>query len=510
MKNLDITIRLLDDVVVSARAATVGTHECLDHIPGSALLGVAAASFFGAWKDKRDGVDISWAWSAFHSGKVRFGNVYPLSASGVRTRPAAFSWHYPKGDKPTGGRLFNAAIAEWDAKHLGQPQQIRGGWFSPRMEWCITQHRHRLRTAIDENNFDRAKDAALFGYASLPEGSRWGATIEIDDDIPAGIREAIVERFGQGQRLRIGRSRNTEYGRAVVETVPEREADDFACSNAPAADGLVIVHALSDLALLDDKAQPSFQIDPKDLGLEDARLFAARTFVRTRVYSPFNLYRNVADLERQVIAKGSVFVFQPAATTGAPIRFTPGERRLGAYQQDGLGWVVVQPNYLIGKAPALVASAASSILEPSATRHERPDCAVAKAMFQRHAVRQVGILAMGLAHDWANRWAPYTHITSSQWARLRHEAIRAADVASLMRNLTDGASGLFAHGRMSEKWQKEAKGRSAEDVVTAALMDRKNAEHLLREARIDLSHADRLMVAACREAAILMARRKQD
>ena len=63
MHHAALILTLSADAVFSARAATLGGHEGLDHIPGAALLGWAAGQLYGGGGRK--------AYILFHSGKVR-------------------------------------------------------------------------------------------------------------------------------------------------------------------------------------------------------------------------------------------------------------------------------------------------------------------------------------------------------------------------------------------------------------------------------------------------------
>ncbi len=503
MKTIRLTFRLLDEVVVSARAATMGNHESLDHIPGSAFLGCAAARLYREWKVRRDGEAPSWAWAAFHSGRVRFGNAYPLAPSGCRAIPAPLSWHYPKGEGPTSASVQNCAVKGWDIERQGQPMQIRAGWVSQQSEWIEVRKRYRLKTAIDEDRFDRAKDGSLFGFSSLPEGSRWGSVIGADDDVAEGLWAALKERFAVGGVLRVGRSRNTEYGRVKIEGADADSGDGLGCLPEACAGGLVLVHALSDLALLDAVGQPTLEPDAAAFDLSGARLCPGRTFLRVRTYAAFNLFRNAFDLERQVMAKGSVLAFEPEVE-GGKIGFAPGVRWVGAHRQDGLGHVAVQPGYLMSAEPPLAQAEAESVREATPSRPESPTI---RAMIRRYEERQIQLLATELARKWSEGWSGFGQISSSQWARLREEAASAESLEKLCDALDHKTDGLFHHGAMSKKWCDEKKGRRAEKVILDCLKS-ESLNKVLDDAGIGERHADRLGLIACREAAILVARRK--
>lgn len=91
MKTITLTITLAEDTIFSEHAATEGGHKSLSYVPGSALLGCAAAKLYRH-------LTPATAWDLFHSGKVRFTNGYPLSNTGKPSYPAPNNWHHTKED----------------------------------------------------------------------------------------------------------------------------------------------------------------------------------------------------------------------------------------------------------------------------------------------------------------------------------------------------------------------------------------------------------------------------
>jgi len=93
MKRYQLILELHEDVVFSARSATLGGHRSLDYIPGAALYGVSASKLYDSLG--------RYAFTVFHSGKVRFGNGYPLAPNGEVGFPVPFSWYSVKGETQT-------------------------------------------------------------------------------------------------------------------------------------------------------------------------------------------------------------------------------------------------------------------------------------------------------------------------------------------------------------------------------------------------------------------------
>lgn len=95
MNTATLELELLDDLVISARAASVGGHLSLDYIPGGTILGAAAALLYGKGPFAGD-----TAYRVFHSGNWRFGNGLPLDDQGRVGWPVPRAWHHTKGSIP--------------------------------------------------------------------------------------------------------------------------------------------------------------------------------------------------------------------------------------------------------------------------------------------------------------------------------------------------------------------------------------------------------------------------
>ncbi|AXY00924.1 hypothetical protein D1115_06475 [Vibrio alfacsensis] len=86
-------LKTLEPVIVSKTTATTTNHQALDHISGSAVLGLVASDIY---PQKAHDSDLTW--SLFHSGEVQFGPCYPL-IDGELSLPTPASWHFEKGEK---------------------------------------------------------------------------------------------------------------------------------------------------------------------------------------------------------------------------------------------------------------------------------------------------------------------------------------------------------------------------------------------------------------------------
>jgi len=336
VKQQSIIIELLEDTVISATSATAGAHHSLDYIPGATLLGAAAARLYGQLG--------SAAFEVFHGNAARFSDGLPL-AGDHPAWPVPLSWHEKKFEPARadgtidGEQLVNLASGE--RPEGDQIKQLReahvdiatGTWIKPTL-------RLRMKTALENGS---AKESALFGYEAIPAGSRFLATIAARDEQLLG---QLTEVFSHG--ILIGRSRSTEYGRASVSLV---DPPALPQSVPSPIDGLTFLYLASDLCLLDRNGQPCLAPEGEDLGIEGAKLVPEKSFLRTRSYAPWNAYRRHHDMERQVIARGSVLALSggidPAALKAI------AREGLGLYRNQGLGRVLVNPGFVVDPNAAI-------------------------------------------------------------------------------------------------------------------------------------------------------------
>jgi len=462
-----VELTLIDDVIVSAASGTSGGHRCLDHIPGSAMLGIAAAHCYGPLKGAGKAIDV------FHAGKVRFGSAYPVTGKS-ESIPAPASWHFGKDEKSAAPKC---RATDPEALGSSQPKQLREGFVSDgTLVKPVTGY--RLKTAIDPDS-GTAEEAKLFGFAYLPAGMRFIARLDADD---ADSLSLVLGAF-DGRQIRIGRSRRNEFGRATAKLVDAKSSDE-----SPKGGTTFSILAESDLALVTPQGFPATSPEQISLalGLPDApdtadnwKIDPTRTFLRTRRYSPWNAHRKGFGPERTVIRAGSVI------TCIGNTSFTPSNKPVGRFQAEGLGRI----RWTLPEVPEkLETSDGLPKISGGAGKVDESDRIV-----QRHARMGFDARALQLAQTWSKEWLGFhASLGPSQWSRLRQAAASAKDLNALIAALDDQKKGIFHHGRMAKKWQKE-KGRGATLSAT-----------ILKNLGSDSKDAS-LRLAACREAARLTA-----
>ncbi|MBO0613278.1 hypothetical protein [Thiothrix fructosivorans] len=462
MKTLDLVITLLDDCIFSERNATEGAHQALDYIPGGALLGAVAARLYS-------GMPPAQAFDWFHSGKMRFGNAYPLTTNRQRTFPMPACWHQAKGKSPIEGDKIEAGkVWRLDKRENNalpenqQPQQLRSGYLALDGQLAETHKSFRMKTAIDAEK-GRAKDSALFGYDALQAGQRFYAQISCDDAMTAADMAKLETVLKQP--LLLGRSRSAEYGRATIEILKTSQS----LPSDKTASKEITLWLLSDLMTLDEHGQPTLSPAPQHLGLPKGKLIAENSFLRTRRYSTWNAHKQGYEMERQVICKGSVLVFKlNDGETLTDKHIQQIASGLGVERQAGLGQVWLNPPLLTGEKPQF-ATPAPLISKP--TEHKEPakkpeliawleaqqTQKVSKQGFAKEAkqiARGYQTLMKSVRELKGLDTSVHVGPSHSQWGAVLAAAKSRGDLQIFM-NATDGSFKPRGEGWKDEFWQGE-------------------------------------------------------
>lgn len=333
MGKLYFKAELLDDVVLSQKTATVGSHKSLDYIPGSVFLGVAASHFYSNAGEND--------WDIFHTSKVRFCNAYPL-INGKRAVPMPLSFHSEKVGNDKVVKNFTCHEAKEDGI---QYRQNRAGYVGfadeGTLSFVMPEKTSRMRTAIDPKTGTAAK-SQLYGYESLDEGQVFVGIIEWDDSVQAAVAQ-IANLFESGTIIHAGRSKTASYGRIKVSKIDMPEA----VAKADALNGSSFsILAVSDLCLRNPATGiPEMNVSPARLGLGNSwQLDKTRSFVRSSCLYQYNSYRREIEMQKDLILKGSVFTFK------AEKDITPEEKEIvlssicsgiGEYKGQGFGEITL-------------------------------------------------------------------------------------------------------------------------------------------------------------------------
>ncbi|MFI4996048.1 MAG: hypothetical protein ACHQAQ_09725 [Hyphomicrobiales bacterium] len=331
------------------------------------------------------------AYDVFHSGKVRFSNALPLTPSGHAAYPVPQLLMEPKHrpadpDRETldpervrVGRPTARRSASGNADANEQYEVLKN---FVTLDGRIVKIRpsSRLRTAVRRG---RAAEGQLFGYQHIEpaEDRRYVASIEAEDNILGEEQwEALLDAF-DGKVLRLGRASGTAHGggyRCVVAA--NASCALWPAGGVPAGAARVRVWALSDLALADALGAPCFAPTAEMLGLpgKDSEFCGSDSAITVRRYAPWNRHLGTRDVERQVIAAGSVLTFVYRNPIEVPCQ---GKGRVGSWQESGLGRMCTAPQLLEGEGGThtpgarlrLPAEAAEPIIRAAGEGRARPE-----------------------------------------------------------------------------------------------------------------------------------------
>lgn len=467
MPHIDLRIVLETDVAVSQSSASVSGGRTLRYVPGAGLLGAAARHY--------SELDRELAFEVFHSGRVRFGNAL-LEAEGARVLPVPLCLHRRKAD-PSGPALNLAADERPDKDQL---VQVREGYLTRGGRLVQVATSYTMRTAVEEKG--RAREGFLFGMETLQRCQVFRARVSADQS--ATLEE--VRRLLVGKTVCLGRSRSAEFGKGKVEQVDAGAGAEWDVDDGKA--GRVIILCVSDLALRDNETgAPRLAPQGADFGMDGAKLDLEHSFLRFRRYSPFNGYRRRPDLERQVIAAGSVLVFGSSEIEFGEVRnhVSPG---VGDYVQDGLGEVLVEPSFLANKTVALVEFQHDEPHQASAG--EPPSDELGAWLRARLQQDETQRHAWERSRGWAETMGRYRKVPPAQWGEVRSIAARARVAKStqgeLMSALREHLNEFVeaepgaerpkaskelrqARGTTAKRWSEKREGLSAAKRLIALL-----------------------------------------
>jgi hypothetical protein len=299
------------------------------------------------------------AFEVFHSGAVRFGDGHIIKGD-KETFQIPFSWFAPKGvglDKALEDKeLYNEHFLtkEQYDKFIEKGKQLkqqRAGFITANGELAKVGHNYRQKSAYDKNN-RRSQDSQMFGYYSLPKGTKWAFSVEMDSD---KYREKIIKILESSRRL--GKSRSAEYGRVKITSVSEENKNFILQALEPIViedKYYIFLYAQSRLALTHNGIN-SYNFDLKSIGLSDNENIAwDKSQIRTSRYTPYVAIRDNRDPERLVIDKGSVIAIEVKSDFDVKAYSKKVERGLGLYLSEGHGKVIVNPTFLTDKQPSFV------------------------------------------------------------------------------------------------------------------------------------------------------------
>ncbi len=328
----------VDPVIVSVNNASANNHGSLDYIPGSAILGALAAEHYPHLTPEE-------SWNAFHSGHVRFSPVYPVINNQL-CLPVPASWHYEKGKNAISNDHFNSKIIsnhacntfnrDSEANTNKQFKQCRDGYFNSTRDSAKVTQSVATKTAID-SKIGKAKEGQLFSYAHIDAGQKFSGWIESSD-------QNLFDKFKQSLQgtMRIGRSRNSEFGRVKVQIIKASSPPDPIKTDPKT----LVLWCLSDCEMLNEMGLATFTPELSSINNKlQGTLNRQLSFIRSSRISRFNQKRMGLDSEQLLITKGSVLVYDLHTAADAEVLKDLRNNGMGRNRQQGLGWIDVNPHW---------------------------------------------------------------------------------------------------------------------------------------------------------------------
>jgi len=338
----------LDPVIVSQSNATTNNHECLDYIPGSAILGLIASKEYAKLSEEE-------SWQVFHNGDVQFSPCYPLIANEIAL-PTPSSWHFKKGEEATRElepnnpnsieqytpeNVTNHAEINFERDELIQYKQCRTGYLTSQGKTQKVTKGYNTKTAINRDS-GSAKKSQLFSYSYIEAEQNFIGWIDIaiKDELQKSNVENKIKQNLQGI-ARIGRSRNTEFGRVKLSITTVEQAKQIPNNKQ------LTLWCLSDVELVNSMGMPTLAPKCEDIhpDLKGITLNANKSFIRGNKVSRFNQKRQGLDTEQILINKGSILTFDLNNEQNIPDKILEvlNNKGIGINRQQGLGWVYVNP-----------------------------------------------------------------------------------------------------------------------------------------------------------------------
>ena len=472
MKRIQFNCRLLSDVILSTTAAAEGERETLDFIPGGNFLGIAASRLYlnNEENDGRLGKEESLL--AFHSGKVRFGDAH-LTAFGMRSEKIPAIFFHPKLKKETEECIVHH---RWVEDSGVQMKQCRNGFYIFDEAEHIgrkikVQTNVAIKSAYDREN-RRSKDQAMFSYESLCMGQVFAFEVEFDDEAYNLVDKICTALCGIKH---LGKSKTAQYG--LVEITRTAFAQ---VASGNAEDDTATVYADGRLIFLDDDGLPYFQPNARQLGFSDnAEIDWTKSQIRTFQYAPWNAKRQNADTDRCGLEKGSVLVVK---LNGSRSPETSGY--VGAYQNEGFGSVIYNPDFLKAKEGGKAVYTLDVFKESPEQNGSKAEREIKStynsALFKKLRSVKVTNAPYNIVNDFIKKnyavFGDKDERFASQWGHIRELAERASDAKEFKTMVAE----YLTHGVAEEKWQYKKN-------VLLDFIEKHKDDHSWKEIMINLS-----------------------
>jgi|GEM_PF-5749456 len=473
-------ITLREPCLLLDNTGTENNIRSLEFIPGNIFRGLVAAKLYNTYRSN-EVIDL------FHNGSVRYHDANPIIHNNRTWRiPAA--WHTRKGFALKAGQatFYSSVLTNSDNTEkldTNEPYENVSGYFTthhqPDGASCVHYGSPEYGISLkSRHNADTgtSMDAHLFMYKYLRAGQQFMLYISSERaDLLEIIRNTLDDTYPH-----IGKSRRNEYGRAHIKCISQIEPLDNAI--IPESTHDFTFYADSDLCFLGNFGEYTTQLTPSHFGLSSGNIDYVKSRLTIRRYYPFNHKRRTHDPERIVIGKGSVVCINDARFP-AGFKYPEGAHTIGVHRSEGLGHVLINAPWLIGRSPDCFNAAKIDrvdILPHFSPKADPKNDISTKCINLLEIIRTTKnkeMLVENALNDFREEASQFKNLKSSQWGRLYSEC--------MVTSSTDEQEDILQiiirpkEGKRAEKWRN-----SADQLHAFLIQDKKWKLHPLLLKRI--------------------------
>lgn len=337
---MDVLVRFLDPVVVPGYS----NEQCLNYIPGTALLGAMARLYL---KEHASADDLFER--LFLSGTVQYGNLYISDKDGTQCIPAPYFMRKLKtSDQALDGKVVTVFENIPDGcKHKPLKNAM--------VDRSLKQHEVLMETAYHHS---RGVENLLYTQTGMMQGQYFRGAI-------TGPREmlGVLEKLLCSHDLRLGRSKSAQYSNCQVVSVFYHAPQDEERIEINPGDK-ILFSLESDAILCDGDGAPAVNAEAllRALTPENARCtLDAETALGFRLIHGYNAKRNLRNMPMTAFAMGSVL-----AATAQNAFSLPRWQRVGLKTGEGYGAVSVSTLQELRNGKGVGSSAAKRPDKPDA------------------------------------------------------------------------------------------------------------------------------------------------
>lgn len=322
-------LTLTADVVVALHLSDPGVVQSALYIPGSMIRGAIAGALTASSPHFHD---------LILGGEVRWQDARPTADGTLGIPVTPNSWRLMKSDQATLiDRIIEPSFDEPTSSApaiLTKPDPAEASW--QLHELRATSHRHINRGTNRRKGRATKDDGALFSYAAIAEGQEFVGAVSIlakDTSAVDELRAHVIDAL-ESSSMRLGRSKNTQYG-----GLPRVRVDEGA------VESMAIDHRYSSLTRALEPGDEFLVYAQSDIVLREPHTGTIRP--RAIINALEQLFPAVAVLDRTSIDEVHVGGFNrhwgrplptaPAVASGTVIAMRAAEKiDLAAIQRLGL------------------------------------------------------------------------------------------------------------------------------------------------------------------------------